>query len=378
MKDKDKNIFIITGEASGDMHASSLVKQLNGKRPDIKYFGIGGSFLQNENVKLIHNYNEINFIGFSSVIKNLPKIQRVLSDTINFIRELNPDLIILVDFPGFNLKLAEKIRRFYSGKIIYYISPQLWAWHKSRVKKIKKYVDRMLVVFPFEVDFYEKENIKADYVGHPLLSKIEEFLKSNSKTESDKIRIGLLPGSRQEEVQRILPTLADVSDKFKEEFDAKINILCSDNLDESIYKNILGKRDFNLIRNSINDNAGYQLMLNSELLFTKSGTSTLECALIGTPFCVVYNTTPFNYLLGKKLIKVEHLAMVNILSGKKIVKEFIQKDFNSDNLYTEGKKLLTDVNYRKEMTNNFIKLKSILTQSVPSSNASDIICSYLK
>ena len=360
------------------MHSSSLVKQLKGKRPDIKYFGIGGPYLQSENVKLVHNYNEINFIGFSSVIKNLPKIKSVLSDTISFIRELNPDLIILVDFPGFNLKLAEKIRRFYSGKIIYYISPQLWAWHKSRVKKIKKYVDRMLVVFPFEVDFYEKENIKADYVGHPLLNKIEEFLKTNSKTESEKIRIGLLPGSRQEEVQRILPTLADVSDKFKKEFDAKINILCSDNLNESIYKKILGKRDFNLIRNTINDNAGHQLMLNSELLFTKSGTSTLECALIGTPFCVVYNTTPFNYILGKKLIKVEHLAMVNILFGKKIVKEFIQKDFNIDNLYTEGKKLLTDVNYRKEMIDDFLKLKEILTQSVPSSNASEIICSYLK
>jgi len=378
LKDKDKNIFIITGEASGDMHASSLVKQLNEKRPGIKYFGIGGSFLQNENVKLIHNYNEINFIGFSSVIKNLPEIKSVLSDTINFIRELNPDLIILVDFPGFNLKLAEKIRRFYSGKIIYYISPQLWAWHKSRVKKIKKYVDRILVVFPFEVDFYEKENIKADYVGHPLLSKIEEFLETNNKTESDKIRIGLLPGSRQEEVQKILPTLADVSDKFKKEFDAKINILCPDNLKENIYKDILGKRTFNLIRNSINDNAGYQLMLNSDLLFTKSGTSTLECALIGTPFCVVYNTTPFNYLLGKKLIKIEYLAMVNILYGKGIVKEFIQKDFNIDNLYTEGRKLLTDVNYRNEMTDNFIKLKKILTQSIPSSNASEIICSYLK
>jgi len=378
LQDKDKNIFIITGEASGDMHSSCLVKQLKGKRPDIKFFGIGGPYLQNENVKLIHNYNEINFIGFSSVIKNLPKIKSVLSDTINFIRNLNPDLIILVDFPGFNLKLAEKIRKFYAGPLIYYISPQLWAWHKSRVKKIRKYIDRMLVVFPFEVDFYKRENIEVDYVGHPLLSKIEEFLKTNRKTESDEIRIGLLPGSRQEEVQKILPTLADVSDKYKEEFEAKINILCSDNLDESIYENILGKRDFNLIRNTINDNAGYKLMLNSELLFTKSGTSTLECTLIGTPFCVVYNTTPFNYLLGKKLIKVEHLAMVNILSEKEIVKEFIQKDFNIDNLYTEGKKLLTDVNYRKEMTENFIKLKNILTQSVPSSNASEIICSYLK
>ena len=151
-------------------------------------------------------------------------------------------------------------------------------------------------------------------------------------------------------LQNIKDSSMDVND-----FDAKINILCSDNLDESIYKNILRKRDFNLIRNTINDNAGYQLMLNSELLFTKSGTSTLESALIGTPFCVVYNTTPFNYLLGKKLIKVEHLAMVNILSGKEIVKEFIQKDFNIDNLYTEGKKLLTDNNYRKEITDNFRK-----------------------
>ncbi len=378
MQDKEKKIFIVAGETSGDTHSSNLVKHIKEILPAIEISGIGGSYLQNENVDLIHNYEEINYIGFSSVIKNLPKIKKILSETVNHIKKTNPDVVILVDFPGFNLKLAEKIRKFYDGKIIYYISPQLWAWHKSRIKKVKQYIDRMLVVFPFEIDFYKKENIKADFVGHPLINRIDDYLKKNKKIKSTKFRIGLLPGSRMEEVKKILPLLSEVAEKFQKEIRAEINILCPENINIDIYKKIIRDRDFNLIRSSAGDNSNYKFIQNSELLFTKSGTSTLECALIETPFCVVYNTTPFNYIIGKKLIKVEHIAIVNILAGKKIVKEFIQKDFNENNLHFEGMKILTHENYRKQMLGNFKNLRAILTKSQPIVNAADIICSYLK
>jgi lipid-A-disaccharide synthase len=377
LQNKEQNIFIVAGETSGDIHASELVRQLRERKPELKLSGIGGQLLQSEKVRLIHNYKEINFIGFSSVVKNLSKIKSILSDTVDYIKNLNPEVVILVDFPGFNLKLAEKIRKFYNGKIVYFISPQLWAWHKRRVKKVRQYIDRMLVVFPFEADFYKKENIQADYIGHPLLKKIDEFLKKNKKTKSPNIRIGLLPGSRTEEVQRILPILADVSDKFRKGIGAEINILCPDNIKIDIYKEIISDKDFNLIRNSINDNENYKLILNSELLFSKSGTSTLECALIGTPFCVVYNTSPFNYHLAKRLIKVEHLAIVNILSGKKIVQEFIQKEMNVDNLHSEGMRIITDEAYREQMLSNLKNIKNIFGQQ-PAVSATDIICSYLK
>ena len=378
MQNKEKKIFIVAGETSGDTHSSNLVKHIKEILPDIKFSAIGGSYLQNEGVDLIHNYEEINYIGFSSVIKNLTKIKKVLADTVNYIKKTGPDVIILVDFPGFNLKLAEKIRKFYDGKIVYYISPQLWAWHKSRIKKVKQFIDRMLVVFPFEVDFYRKENIKVDFVGHPLIERIDDYLKKNKRVESTKFRIGLLPGSRMEEVQKILPLLADVADKFQKEIGAEINVLCPDNIKIDIYKKIIRDRNFNLIRSLTGDNSNYKLIQNSELLFTKSGTSTLECALIGSPFCVVYNTTPFNYFIGKKLIKVDHIAIVNILAGKKIVKEFIQKDFNENNLHFEGMKILTNENYRNQMIDSFKNLRNILTQSQPTVNAADIICSYLK
>lgn len=376
MKREEKKIFIIAGESSGDFHAANVIKELNSICNNINYYGIGGTELENAGLKLIHNFREINFIGFTKVIKNLRKITKVLNDTVKKIKEINPDVVILVDFPGFNLKIAEKIRAFYKGKIIYYISPQLWAWHYSRIKKIKKLVDKMLVIFPFEKDMYKKKNIDAEFVGHPLNNRINEYLKKHQKKNIDKKIISLMPGSRKEEVQRIFPTFIKAGNDLIKEFNAAINVICSDNFPLDFYKSFRSTEKFNFIVNSSNE-VLYDTILNSDLVITKIGTSSMECALLEVPFISGYKAGSLNYLIGKNLVRINNFAMVNILLKRNVVKEFIQDNMTADNIFTEAKKILTDETYSNKMKAGFKEMKNILSGKNASMNAAEIISKYL-
>ena len=375
MEQSKKNIFIITGETSGDMHGAELIKSIKKKRDDITFSGIGGELLKSENVKLIHNFSEINFIGFSSVIKNYAKIKSVLNDTIEYIMRTNPDILILVDFPGFNLKIAESVRKNFKGKIIYYISPQIWAWHKSRVKKMKHILDKMLVIFPFEVDFYEKEGIKADYVGHPLINRIDNFLFGNNKIANDKIIITILPGTREEEIKRMYPVLANTANRFSEKFNAGINVVYPSNTDLLKYQKGKLNNNFNLIPNTGSNI--YKTLLNSNLVFTKFGTSTLECAFLGTPFVTVYKANYLNYYIVKMLSNVKYVSLPNILLNKRIVSEFLQGEMTVDNLYNEGNKIILDMEYRENMIKNLRLVKEIFINTPVAKSAQDIIIEEL-
>jgi len=372
-----KNIFIIAGESSGDMHAASLIRELKYLYPGILFRGIGGPQMQKENVDILYEIKDVNFIGFSSVIRNLRKIKSILNHCENIIKDLNPDAVILIDYPGFNLRLIKNIRKFYKGKIIYYISPQFWAWHKRRVRLIKKYVDLMIVVFPFEIDFYKQEDIQAEFVGHPLVKSIDNFLKENKKIQSNRTQISILPGSRKDEIERMLPILVEAGTKFKEEFDCEINILCSTNYDISYYQKFIESNNFNLVYDKNHSNLNYQTILYSDLVITKSGTSTIECALLGTPFCVVYKAGKINYFIGKRLVKVKNIAMVNILLNKEAVKEFVQDGMSINNIFNEGKKILINKSYREEMMNNLKELRTILTEKDASLNAARVIMNLL-
>jgi lipid-A-disaccharide synthase len=374
----NKRVFIIAGEASGDSHAGALIEKLKSLNPAINVSGIGGKELESRGVNVIYPYREVNFIGFTAVLKNLPAIKKKLNEAVAYVKDFNPNVIILVDFPGFNLKFAEMVRKFYRGKIVYYISPQLWAWHKERVKKIKALVDEMLVVFPFEVDFYAKENIEAKFVGHPLIERIHKFLSTNSKKATSEKNITLLPGSRKEEIKRILPGLLQAAKKLKEEFTARVNIIAPPGLDKSFYDEMISGYDVNLIQDDDNKGIYYKTIFDSDLVFTKAGTPTMECALLGTPFCVVYKAGSINYLIGKNMIKVDYIAMPNILAGKEIVKEFIQSDMNVGNLTEEGKRVLIDKSYTDRMKKEFENIKTSLTDASASETAAKIINSLLR
>ena len=373
-----KKIFILAGEASGDLHASELVKNIKDRDNEIKFSGIGGNHLKSEGVELIYDYNHINYIGFFSIIKYYFSIKKYFNTAVQNIRTINPEVIILVDFPGFNLKICKEIRKFFKGKIIYYISPQLWAWHKSRVKIIRKYVDKMLVIFPFEVDFYKNEGIDASFVGHPLIKRLSRF-QHRTDTEPGKPQISVLPGSRKEEIKFMLPVLSETAKQLSEKYGAKIKIICAANIDIGFLKSIIPGSDFDFVKVSENNETiNYETIINSDLVISKSGTSTLECCLLETPFCVVYKTNYFNYFIGKSLIKVKFLSIVNILAGKEIVKEFLQKDFNAKNLLDEVAQLIVDKEYRDNMIKEFRNIKKSLSKINITKDASEIICDLMK
>lgn len=364
-------IFIIAGEASGDENGADLIGKISGLNNNISYYGIGGTKLKEKNVEILCDYSKVNYIGFSNVIKNIKVIKEILNDTVEYVRKLNPDLIILIDFPGFNLKFAELVKKFYKGKIIYYISPQIWAWHKGRIKKIKKYIDKMLVIFPFEVEFYKKYNFDVEYVGHPMIQKIDTFLGQNERNKSDSLNICLLPGSRQEEVQKIFPTLAGVAEVIRREFNAEISLIYPANISQHYYKNVLKGRQCNLILN--NEENHYKTLFNSDLVLTKFGTTTLELSLLNVPFISVYKAGIINYTIAKTLASIKYVSMPNILTGKEIVKEFIQSEMTSEKIFTEARRIITDKEYREEMINGFRKMRKIFDDAAVKKSAVEII-----
>lgn len=367
-----RSVFISAGESSGDMHASSLMKELRIQSPgsDILFSGLGGDRMITEGFNAIYHTKDLATVGFAGVIRKYSFFKRALKESAEFIRQNLPDTVILVDYPGFNLRLAEEIRKFYSGKIIYYISPQLWAWHEKRVFKVKKYIDLMLVVFPFEVDFYAKYGVKAEFTGHPLISRIREFIKHNPKIErrSSKKVVTVLPGSRKDEVKHHLPVLLDAIKTIRSKIDIEVNISIAPGMKKHF-------DDFTeqLTGYNLTEDKTYDLILNSDAVMTKAGTSTMECTLLGTPYLIFYRTFPLNYYLLKPIVKVDKLGIANLLLGKEAVREFVQNDFTASNIASEMLKLLEDDSYSQRMKTELKKVWDILGSKEASVNAAEMI-----
>lgn len=372
------SVFISAGEQSGDLHASELVKELKKILPEGKsrFSGLGGNLMKNEGVNLLYHINELSAIGYIDVLRKYPHFKNVLKKCLEFVKSNNISAVVLVDYPGFNLRFAEKLREFYKGKIIYYISPQLWAWNEKRVQVIKKYVDKMLVVFPFEVNFYSKYGIDAVYTGHPLVKRIRKFLEENPKDKKvfgERKTLTILPGSRKAEIKNHLPVLLNTATQLRKEFDLTVNISKAESAGDDVFvKYSDDLKDFNLTAGNV-----YELIINSDIVFTKSGTSTIECALIGTPFLIFYKTYLLNYYLLKPIVKINRLGMVNILSEEMIVKEFIQNEFSRANLLLESRRILTDEHYKKLLKEKLKKIWDILGNEDASLNAAKLISSYI-
>lgn len=369
---KNASIFISAGEHSGDMHASELMKQLKTQLADceVTFSGLGGDKMSAVGLKPLFHVMDLATVGFTDVIKKYGFFKNAIKSSAEYIKQNNPDVVILVDYPGFNIRLAEEIRKFYTGKIIYYISPQLWAWHESRVNKIKKYIDLMLVVFPFEVDFYNKHGVKAEFVGHPLVKRIKEFSESNQliKRDADIKRITLLPGSRKDEIKKHMPVLIESMKKLQSTIKAEIFISIAPGMESH----------FDEFRNSISgltlsNEPSYKLISNSDLVLTKAGTSTMECTLLQVPYLIFYRTFPLNYYILKPIVKVDKLGIANILLEKDVVKEFIQNDFTAENLAAESIRILSEESYRKQMLSDLRKIWDTLGSKDASQNAAALI-----
>jgi len=367
------DLFFIAGESSGDLHSSHLIKDILSINPNLNINGVGGNKMKDAGADILFDYSEINHIGFVNIAKNYFHLKSRLNYTANKILELSPKALILCDFPGFNIRIAEKIKSGFKGKIFYYITPQVWAWHKSRIKKIKSYVDICFVIFPFEKKMFDEEGIKSYYVGNPVLEQIDDFVSANSKIPNDTRTISIMPGSRKEEVALMLPKLIEISNILIGKYKYIVNLICSENIPAAYYSGLIGQSKINLIAPDKSSNL--MAIYNSDFVITKFGTSNLECALLNIPFTAVYKASFLNYFIARLLVNIKYVSLVNIVMNKEIVKEYIQSNFTTENVILEVQRTLKDEEYRNNMLKGFIDLRNTLTDS--KDNIAEIICNEI-
>ena len=358
--------YIISGEASGDLHASNLAKYLFENDAQTQIRAWGGDLLRKQGAEVVKDYKDLAFMGFVEVALNLKTILSNLSFCKKDILSYQPDVVILVDYPGFNLRIARFLHQ--NGiKVFYYISPQVWAWHKSRVKDIKKYVNQLFVILPFEKDFYAKHDFSVHYLGHPLLDVVQESKKNlaSSSIAMDlglqKPIIALLPGSRKQEILRMLPTMLNVN-KHLTDYDFVIaGVENHRNLYETLCKGYEVKTIYNQT---------YSLLSNSYAAMVTSGTATLETALFNVPQVVCYKGNFVSYLIAKHLIKgIRYISLVNLIANKGVVTELIQREMNPNRLLQEMQLLLGETKNRQQMLDDYTSL----CQNLGNGNASRLI-----
>jgi lipid-A-disaccharide synthase len=368
--------YIIAGEASGDLHASNLVAEIKKKDKKAEFRGCGGDLMKAQGVELLKHYRTMAYMGFVEVAVNLRKVLGNITLCKKDIVAYHPDVVILVDYPGFNLRIADFAHE--NGfKVVYYISPQIWAWKRRRVHKIKKSVDKMLVILPFEEEFYRRYGVDVTFVGNPLLDELAKvgtgnrsiFLRRNSLGERREI-IALLPGSRRQEVKRTLPVMIKVASHFP---DYQFVIAGISSLDKSLYKDIIGQSDVFFVENQT-----YELLQNSSAALVTSGTATLETALFSIPEVVCYKATGFSYRLAKWMIKVKFISLVNLIMDREVVKELIQGDMNEDNLVKELDQLLHNGKRQRKLLEDYEELKDKLGNVGASEKAAGIICESVR
>lgn len=368
--------YLIAGEASGDLHASNLIKSIKQRDPDAEFRAWGGDRMQKEGATIVKHINELSFMGFAEVLLNLSTILNNIKFCKTDIIDYQPDAVIFIDYPGFNLRIANFVRK-QNIKTIYYISPQVWAWHKSRVKKIKRDIDRMLVILPFEQDFYSEHNYDVEFVGHPLLDALEkinyipeaEFRNKNNLGENNPV-IALLPGSRKQEISKMLITMCKVSDIFPA---YQFVIAGTTAYSEDFYKQFTERRNIPVVFDQT-----YNLLRNSYAALVTSGTATLETALIGIPQIVCYKANTISYQIARRLVDLEFISLVNLIMNREVVKEMIQNDFNITNLVKELKEITENDHYRAEILEKYKLLRKKLGGAGASARAAETIIEFLK
>ncbi len=362
-----RSLFIFSGEPSADVHGALLVESLRSLNSSLKIYGVGGARLQEAGVEIFRDNGDLAVVGFWEVLKHYWKFKKLLKDVVAFIQKQNVEMVILIDYPGFNLRLAERLCTS-KVKVVYYISPQLWAWGKNRMNDIREYVDHMIVIFDFERTLYEKAGIPVTFVGHPLMDKFEETLNTevlnaflNRKNKEP--LIAFLPGSRKEEVSRLVPIFLEVLAQLRKQmpdFQFVFSAASQERSDE-IQKMC---RDFGELCGTDSPPVFLgdvkQIMKESFALVVASGTASLESALYTTPMVVVYRMNPFSYWIIKFLIQIKNISLVNVILGRKVVPELIQSDCNPSRIVEEILKYKNDAEYRARVQETLLSVKQKL------------------
>ncbi len=362
--------YIIAGEASGDMHAANLMREIMVKDRHACFRFWGGDRMAELGGKPVRHINELAFMGFMEVAANLPTILRNIRFCKRDIISFSPDVLILVDYPGFNLRMAEFAHQ-QSFKVAYYISPQVWAWKQSRVAKIKRFVDKMLVILPFEKEFYAKHGLEVEFPGHPLLDELdrdnpeEEHVFYEINKLPQKPIVALLPGSRKQEISRMLAKMVAVADYFP---DYQFVVAGVPAFGTSYYNQFFKKNNISLVYNQT-----YSLLRHARAALVASGTATLETALLGAPQVVCYKANRVSYFIARKLVKIKYISLVNLIMDKPLVRELIQDGFSGQTLVGELDSILHDDTIRNTMLEGYAELKIRLGGTGASARAAQCI-----
>jgi lipid-A-disaccharide synthase len=360
--------YIIAGEASGDLHGGNLVKELKNLDQQAVIRAWGGDLMKNAGAEVVKHYRDLAFMGFAEVIKNLPTILDNLKFCKKDILQFQPEVLVLIDYPGFNLRIAKWAKQ-QGLKVVYYISPQVWAWKESRVKAIKETVDKMLVILPFEEAFYKKWNYEVRYVGHPLVQVVNAFLEKHPRQpHEDRPVVALLPGSRKQEIAKKLPIMLSIVKNFP---NCRFVVAKASSLDDDFYSQFL-KNHAEV--SSVKDQT-YQLLSEASAALVTSGTATLETALFGVPEVVCYKGSMVSFQIAKRLVKIKYISLVNLIVDKKVVTELIQSELTAENLTNELNSLLHDADRIRQIKKDYADLKHLLQQehSASATAAQEII-----
>ena len=363
--------YLVAGEASGDLHGANLIKALKAEDDQAEFRYFGGDKMQGEGGELVKHYAEMAFMGFTEVVLNLRTIFKNMKACKNDILAWQPDVLILIDFPGFNLKIAE-FAKANGIKVCYYISPKVWAWNQKRVLKIKKVVDKMFCILPFEVDFYAEWGMSVDYVGNPLLDEIAQFkpdpnFRMNHNLGDKKI-IALLPGSRKQEIERLLPAMLSITENYPDYIFA---VAAAPTFSEEYYQQFTAGKNVKLLFSNT-----YNLLQNAHVAIVASGTATLETALFKVPQVVVYKGGTISITIARMLVKIKFISLVNLIVNRKIVTELIQEDCNSTKLNAEVMEIL-DGEGRAEMLKNYEDLHALMGEAGASEKTARLIKGFL-
>lgn len=363
-------ILIIAGEKSGEKYGANLVRQFKDTHPSSEFFGIGGKEMESAEVDLLYTIEDLAVVGIFELISHLPRIKKIFNHTVKSAKTQAPAAAILIDSPDFNLRLAKVLKKL-SIPVLYYISPTVWAWRKNRLKSIKKLVDKMMLIFPFEERIYQEHQIPAVYVGHPLLESInlgmnrQEFCHSYGYDPNKKI-VTLMPGSRKSEIKFHMPVLMRACRLIQQDYDVQFAVLLAESLRKDDIARFIPSEFENI---QIQETHHYETIASSDMVLAACGTANLEAALLGTPVVSFYRVSALTYSFGIKFIRIQNYSIVNILAGERIIPELIQKDFTPDNIFREAGNILDSESVRTDMIEHFKQIKDILGKKKASENA---------
>ena len=375
-----KKIFILTGEPSGDRLASTVILKLKQINPEIEYSSVGGPHLKSLGIKSIYDLKEITHIGFTSVFLNIFKIRNRINKTVEEVIKFNPDILFSVDSPDFTLRVAERVKKINNNiKTIHYVAPQVWIWRKGRVKKFKKFVDHMLLLFDFEKKFFDKENMLNTFVGHPLLEdNIKSKIDLSSLIDKEKKIISIFPGSRDSEINILLPILCDFIKLMNEKSNNYIFIFHATDKNKETIVNFLKSSSLKNFQVISDDNIKSQILSRSIFAVAKSGTVSLEICNAKVPSIIIYKINMINYLILKFLVKIKFANIINIINNKEIIPELLQDECNAKEIYNSVNYLLSHNDLLKSQLDNIDKtLKKIKSETSSSEKVVNILLQYL-